>query len=213
MDRLPDGTERFRNGLLSWVETHRREYPWRESDRSLYDVFVAEFLLTQTPANNVANVYPEFLARFPSLSAIDDADPDEIERLIEPLGFQRMRTEALTVIAAEYDRLPSERDTLLDLQRVGPYVADATLCFACDRRLPIVDRNVVRVYDRVFRAAFPENDRERRAFARNMLPESDHDVRRYNLGLLDFGALVCQKQTPKCEECFASSECAYYARS
>jgi A/G-specific adenine glycosylase len=33
-------------------------------------VFVAEFFLTQTPADNVATVYPGFIERFPTLDAI-----------------------------------------------------------------------------------------------------------------------------------------------
>jgi len=45
-------------------EENRREYPWRESNRTLYEVFAAEFFLTQTPADNVAAVYPSFHKHF-----------------------------------------------------------------------------------------------------------------------------------------------------
>jgi A/G-specific adenine glycosylase len=211
VDSQPTETaDKFRRTLLRWAEENQREYPWRDRGRSFYEVFVAEFFLTQTPADNVAGVYPEFLEKYPSLTAVDEADPVEIEATIEPLGFQRMRTEALTAIAEQYHSLPREREILTDLPRIGPYVADATLCFALDRRLPIVDRNVVRVYDRLFGPEFPESDRERREFAKRMLPDGEEETRRYNLGLLDFGALVCEKQDPKCRECFASGYCRYY---
>jgi len=52
--------QRFRELLLDWGVGNTREYPWRETSRSLYEVFVAEFFLTQTPADNVASVYPQF---------------------------------------------------------------------------------------------------------------------------------------------------------
>ena len=202
--------ERFRVGLLAWGEENQREYPWREPNQSLYEVFVAEFFLTQTPADNVAQVYPSFLKRFPSLTAVREADPTKIEATIEPLGFQRMRTEALIEIAEEHDVLPRERGGLTALPRVGDYVADATLCFACERPLPIVDRNVVRAYERVFGPTFPESRTERQAFAKRMVPDDGREARLYNLSLLDFGALVCRKRDPRCEDCFASDYCEYY---
>lgn len=207
---LPTYAEQFRQSVLSWGRENGRLYPWRDDGRTLYEVFVAEFLLTQTPADNVAEVYPVFLERFPSLAALDDASPEEIEATIEPLGFQRMRTEALNEIAEGYDTLPRDREQLLSLTRVGPYVADATLCFALERPLPILDRNVVRVYDRVFGSAFPEKTSERREVAVQLIPDDGDEARRYNLALLDFGALVCQKREPKCETCFVSDYCRYY---
>jgi len=64
---LSDVERRFPTNLLEWGQENRREYPWRESNRTLYEVFVAEFFLTQTPVDNVAAVYPSFLERFPTL--------------------------------------------------------------------------------------------------------------------------------------------------
>jgi A/G-specific adenine glycosylase len=57
---LSEAERRFRRNLLEWEQENRREYTWRESNRTLYEVFVAEFFLTQTPADNVATVYPTF---------------------------------------------------------------------------------------------------------------------------------------------------------
>lgn len=121
---------RFRVDLLEWGEENRREYPWRESNRTLYEVFVAEFFLTQTPADNVAAVYPRFLERFPTLDAIAKASKDKLVTAIEPLGFQNMRAGALKQIASKHDHLPTEPESLIELPRVGRYVANATPCFA-----------------------------------------------------------------------------------
>lgn len=206
----PAYADTFRDDLLSWGSENYRSYPWRDPSRSLYQVFIAEFFLTQTPADNVADVYPTFLERFPSLRAIDEADRQEVRETIEPLGFHRMRTDALKSIAEKYDSLPRERDELVALPRVGPYVADATLCFALERALPILDRNVVRVYDRVFGSAFPERESQQHAFAAELLPEDGAEARRYNLALLDLGATICGKLEPKCEQCFATDYCTYY---
>lgn len=78
--------------------------------------------------------------------------------------------------------------------------------------LPILDRNVVRVYDRVFGQRFPDSEIGREEFAREILPESGSLARKYNLAL-DFGAIVCEKRDPNCESCFASDYCSYYSTS
>lgn len=199
--------EPFRSELLEWGETNRREFPWRERKRSLYEVFVAEFFLTQTPAENVDRVYPEFLERFPSLEAIEQASEQELKDIIEPLGFYNMRSAALKQIADDNDQIPETPAALRDLPRVGPYVANATLCLALDHKLPLLDRNVERVYQRVFALSWPEKEADRVQFAADLLPEGR--ARLYNLALLDFGAIICGP-TPKCAECFASPYCSYY---
>ena len=193
------------------MEGNIRSFLWREADASFYEVFVAEFFLTQTPAENVVNVYPQFVERFPSLEAVRRSNRKDLKKAIEPLGFHRMRSESLVQIASECDDLPREPDELVELPRVGSYVANATVCFALERRLPILERNVVRVYRRVFGDRFPSTEREQREFAREMLPESSVEARRYNLALLDFGALVCEKLDPRCSACFATDYCEYYA--
>ena len=89
---------------------------------------------------------------------------------------------------------------------MGRYVANATLCFAQGDRLPILDKNVERVYSRVFRARWPEADSDQLTFTRRLVPD---EARAYNLALLDFGALVCQTE-PLCEQCFANEYCVYF---
>ncbi|UPV99964.1 hypothetical protein M0R88_15785 [Halorussus gelatinilyticus] len=206
---LSKAERRFQADLLEWGEENRREYPWRESDRTLYEVFIAEFFLTQTPADNVAAVYPKFLERFPTLDEISKASEDELIEAIEPLGFQNMRAGALKQISSARDHLPTEPESLMELPRVGQYVANATLCFTGDDRLPVLDRNVERVYSRVFRDTWPETEADQLTFTQRLVPD---EARAYNLALLDFGALVCQTE-PLCERCFANEYCVYFQES
>ena len=202
--------EQFQTDLLEWGDQNTREYPWREQDRSFYEVFIAEFFLTQTPADNVASVYPVFLEQFPSLKAIEEASEDELINVIEPLGFYNLRAKAMKSIATQYEQLPENTGTLMELPRVGQYVANATLCFAQDQPLPILDRNVERIYGRVFRERWPQTPAERLRFAEQLVPNDA--ARPYNLALLDFGAAIC-KSEPLCEVCFASEYCSYYAQT
>lgn len=210
MNGVNSRAARFRSDLLDWSTENLRDFPWRDPERSLYDVFVAEFFLTQTPAENVAEVYPRFLDRFPSLESLQNADEETVTRVIEPIGFQNLRAEALTRIASEHGTLPETVDELEKLERVGPYVANATLCFALGRQLPVVDRNVERVYRRVLASDWPDSPSDRWRLAAELVPPEA--PRRYNLALLDFGAVICGPE-PRCSNCFATSYCRYYASS
>jgi len=200
--------DQFRSDLLAWGAENVRRFPWRDPDADLYEVFVAEFFLTQTPASNVAKVYPHFVERYPTLNSLQDASKADIVELIRPLGFYNQRSEALVTIADTVDTLPTDPAELRQLPQVGTYVAEATLCFSEHEPYAIVDKNVRRVYSRVFAEEWPTSTSEKRDFARRLLPEER--ARSYNLALLDFGALVCTPRLPDCKQCFASDYCTYY---
>ena len=200
----------FRSQLLSWADGNLREFPWR-GDVSPYQVLVAEVLLQQTLASKVEPVYREFLSHYPEPSDLVDVEADELAELLDPLGFQNIRAEALvdnaTWIVA--NGMPEDEVGLSKLHYVGDYGVNATLCFGYGERRPIVDANVVRVYNRAFGLDF-ENAQDDRAwdFAEKILP--DEKYRRYNLALLDFGALVCPSQSPSCDRCVFNDSCDYY---
>lgn len=163
----------------------------------------------------VAEVFPNFVDRFPDLQTLSGATPEEVAEVVEPLGLYRLRSKALVEIARKLAQtgVPKDREQLLELPQVGPYVASATLCFAFDDPRVIVDTNVKRVYSRVFNPGMGENMSDERCweFAADILP--DKQVERYNTALLDFGATVCTAYSPDCDACFASEYCEYYAEN
>lgn len=206
--------DRFQRGLLSWAADNERAFPWRNPEADLYEVFIAEMFLRRTRADVVEDVIDGFLDRYPSLSALEGAEKETLADIIRPLGLQNKRAAALLRLteAVEGTSLPRDREALLELPQVGPYIANASLCFALDRQLPIVDRNVDRVYGRLLGAEWSSLDQDGRyELAGRMLP--DGEARRFNLGLLDLASLVCTASDPDCEDCFARSECRYYAET
>lgn len=205
----PTEIDSFREGLLSWAESNLREYPWRATDDP-YCVLVAEILLQKTFADKVEPIYDEFVAQYPDPETLADADVEEVASLLEPLGLQNVRARALIDIANEHvDRgIPNDEEALLELPYVGPYAANATLCFAFDERRPIVDANVVRTYNRAFGRDHTPQDEEAWEIAGQILPEDEYQ--RFNLALLDFGAKVCTANAPSCLDCFFNDRCGYY---
>lgn len=201
----------FRSSLLRWSERNVREFPWRETD-SPYDLLIAEILLQQTLAAKVPPVYEEFLSQYPTPDELAEADPDNVATLLNPLGLQNRKANALVKtgqLIRDQGKVPQTWEELSDLPFVGKYGANAVLCFGFGERRPIVDVNVVRIYNRVFGRDF-EDDRDDRAwgFASKMLPETNYQ--QYNLALLDHGATICLSENPACEECPVNSICQYY---
>lgn len=201
----------FIETLIEWGATSDRSFPWRENPEP-FDVLVAEILLQRTFAEKVAPIFESMMERYPSPHRLASADTDEIEDILRPLGLQRRKATALKNIGEQLihsESVPDKEHELLELPSVGKYAANAVLCFGYDCPKPIVDANVVRIYNRCFSKSFAD-DRDTGAwrFAEEMLP--DRYYHEYNLALLDLGAEICTSQNPSCQSCPVNGFCDYY---
>lgn len=199
----------FRTALLDWSEGNLRSFSWRNT-KDPYEILVAEILLQKTAAEKVEPVYDELLATYPTPKALGEADQEQLADIIYSLGLQNQRSRALISVgeATRDIGVPSNIEELLELPYVGRYAANATLCFAFEQSRPIVDANVVRIYNRVFDKEFDYRDDEAWSFAGEALPPDNS--RRYNLAILDFAATVCVPKVPNCHSCFFTNSCQYY---
>jgi A/G-specific adenine glycosylase len=204
-----EAIESLRETVLAWGEENLRTFPWR-GEASPFEVLVAEVLLSRTPAPRVAPVFEELVGRYPSVEAFAEASQEDVAEVLEPLGLHNVRAEAIVRNANDVldEGVPSDADSLADLHYVGQYAVDATLCFAFGEARPIVDANVVRVYERAFGLTLEPRTSETRDLAERVLPEDD--VPQFNLALLDFGAEVCKPRSPECGSCPFQSDCDYF---
>lgn len=92
---------------------------------------------------------------------------------------------------------------------MGDYTAAAIASFAFGIPAAVVDGNVYRVLSRYFGIDTPINStqgkKEFAALAQSLLPASD--VASYNQGMMDFGAIQCTPQSPKCLLCPLAETC------
>ncbi len=198
--------------LLSWYAKHARALPWRIDPRP-YHVLLSELMLQQTRVDTVIPYYERFLARWPTLW--DLAEADEADVLTEWAGlgyYSRARNLHRTAQAAR-DGLPANVDALRALPGIGPYTAGAIASIAFGRREPLVDGNVERVLARVYRIEADPASKEGKAalWARarelvDALPpgEGAGDL---NQALMELGAMICAPRTPACGICPLSGIC------
>jgi A/G-specific adenine glycosylase len=201
-----------RRALLAWFVRHKRDLPWRRT-RDPYAIWLSETMLQQTRVDTVIPYYERFLARFPTVFALADAEPDEITRLWSGLGYySRARNlhAAAREIASEHGgELPREVEALRELPGVGRYTAGAVASIAFDRPAPIVDGNVARVLARLLdlreEVSSPAMQKrlweEAGALARGPRPGD------LNQALMELGALVCTPRAPKCLLCPLRETC------
>jgi len=201
-----------RSALLAWFARHQRDLPWRRT-RDPYAIWLSETMLQQTRVETVIPYYERFLARFPTVLALADAEPDEVTQLWSGLGYySRARNlhAAARAIASEHGGvLPREVEALRELPGVGRYTAGAVASIAFDRPAPIVDGNVARVLARLLDL---RDDLSSPAMQKRLWAEAEALARGphpgdLNQALMELGALVCTPRAPKCLLCPLREQC------
>ncbi|HLX40756.1 MAG TPA: A/G-specific adenine glycosylase, partial [Ktedonobacteraceae bacterium] len=203
---------RVHASLLQWYAAEQRNLPWR-CTANAYHVLVSEIMLQQTQVERVLPKYTQFLAAFPTLSALAQAPTADVIATWVPLGYNR-RAVSLQAIArqvlAEYDgRIPDSIDELLKLKGIGRYTAGAIACFAYHQQVATVDTNIRRVLHRVFLGLeHPEpkiRDAQMLTLAEQVLPTGK--AYNWNQALMDLGATICTSANPQCMRCPLQSTC------
>lgn len=206
--------EHLRGFFSQWYKCHGRSYPWRDDNVSAYGILIAELMLRKTQAEKVVNQWVEFMSRFPSPSDSLKSQDSQLNDLLLPLGLSKIRVKAIKEICKIIDEkhggeLPQSTDILLMLPHVGIYTASAIACFAFNKRVAIVDGNVIRIISRIFGEISKEDNRrvpEVWKTAEAILPLTSY--KEHNYGLLDFAGLICKARLPKCGLCPLAGICS-----
>ena len=212
--RRPAGEVRAK--LLNWYRAHRRDLPWRKT-RDPYAIWVSEIMLQQTRVDTVIPYYKAFLARWPTVTDLADADPDDIRAAWSGLGYYRrarLMMDAARLVRDRFDgHLPETAEALLALPGFGRYTAGAVASIAFDAPAAAVDGNVARVLARLdgihgdltrgapLRALW--------ALAENLAPGEAPGE--YTQAVIELGALVCATKRPKCLLCPVAEACVAHA--
>ena len=193
------------NALLGWYEVNgRHELPWRKTD-NIYHIYISEIMLQQTQVNRVRDeYYPKFLARFPTIQTLAEAELDEVFALWSGLGYYSRARNLHKTAQLAVKGLPCEKKELLKLPGIGKYTASAICSFGYRQNVPVVDTNIARVLKRYF-GLLAVQDKTLWEYAAAFLNAAN--ARAHNLALMDLGSLVCLPKNPQCEVCPLRLEC------
>ncbi|MEX0274519.1 MAG: A/G-specific adenine glycosylase [Flavobacteriaceae bacterium] len=106
-------------------------------------------------------------------------------------------------------RFPGTYEGLKQLKGIGYYTASAVASICFNAAHPVVDGNVYRVLARYFGVDMPINGPKGPTFFRQLAKEvmAPENIRDYNQGIMEFGAIQCTPQSPDCGICPLNSDC------
>lgn len=209
----------FSGRLVTWQRRHgRHDLPWQQT-RDPYHVWLSEVMLQQTQVGTVIPYYERFRARFPDVASLARASLEEVLRLWAGLGYysrgRNLHRSARKVVEEHGGVFPEQRSALEALPGVGRSTAAAIAVFAFGAREAILDGNVKRVLARHFAVDGNASDKTVEkvlwSLAEALLPARAVDT--YTQALMDLGATVCTRASPRCGRCPVASSCVALARA
>jgi A/G-specific adenine glycosylase len=212
LGRLDTGGRSFALRLIAWQKhSGRRDLPWQRT-RDPYRIWLSEIMLQQTQVGTVIPYYQSFLAAFPDVASLAAAPIERVLELWSGLGYYRrahLAHRAARIVGQHDGRFPDDAEALAALPGIGRSTAAAIAAFASGARNAILDGNVKRVLARHRGiAGFPGDARVERQLwrcAEALLPQ--HEVATYTQAMMDLGATVCLRRTPRCEACPVARDC------
>ena len=219
--------------LLSWFRENGRDLPWRQT-RDPYAIWLSEIILQQTQVKQGWEYWERFMHRWPTVEALAAATEDEVLREWQGLGYysraRNLHYAAQQIVAR--GGFPNTIEEIKKLKGVGDYTAAAIGSIAFNLPAAVVDGNVYRVLSRYFGIDTPINTTEGKklfaAMAQDQLLSIDngkltmdnysaqpncqlstvnYQFSTYNQAIMDFGAIQCTPQSPKCEACPLMESC------
>jgi A/G-specific adenine glycosylase len=203
--------------LLRWYDRHRRIMPWRALPGEApdpYRVWLSEIMLQQTTVAAVIPYFEKFLALFPNVAVLAQAETTSVMAAWAGLGYYaraRNLHACARAVAARGGVFPDRLEGLRALPGIGPYTARAIAAIAFNQPVVPVDGNVERVMARLYNITIPL-PAAKRALALAADRFGSHPAAHARPGdfaqaLFDLGATICTRR-PACGICPLAAGCA-----
>ncbi len=170
-------------------------------------------MLQQTQVATVIPYFQKFEAAYPDVHALALADNDAVMQLWAGLGYyaraRNLKRTAEIVANDLAGEFPDSVEALTELPGIGRSTAGAIMSLGHGRRAAILDGNVKRVLARAFAIeGWPGRSqvlRELWALAETLTPTDR--VAQFNQAMMDLGATICTRSSPRCEQCPFVKDC------
>ena len=206
--------------ILGWYDNNKRSLPWRvgkNSPKKLYYRLLSEFMLQQTQVKTVIPYFKRFTKKFKTLKSLSRCSEQKILKLWEGLGYYRRARNLLAaskiLVNQHHSKLPKTIKEIKKFPGVGDYTANALLSLVHNKPGIALDGNVKRVFSRIInkkesKINFDQFIEVNKKKFFNTKRNSD-----FVEALMEFGALICKPQNPKCDICNLNKNCKYFNSS
>lgn len=203
----------FNQKIIQWYKkSGRKHLPWQQN-KTPYRVWISEIMLQQTQVVTVIPYYQRFMESFPSISALAQANEDDVLHHWTGLGYyaraRNLHKAAKTMLEQYQGEFPQNIDDVIALPGIGRSTAGAILSLSLNMPHPILDGNVKRVLARCYKV---EGHNGQSKYEKSLWPIAEtlspnKDIAQYNQAMMDLGSMVCTRSKPLCEQCPVNDSC------
>lgn len=201
--------------ILGWYDIHQRVLPWRKSSPDPYEVLLSEFMLQQTTVATVIEYFERFVAKWPRIESLANAEDGDILAQWAGLGYYaRARNLIKTArYIAALKQFPNTSKSLIECPGIGPYTSAAIASIAFGEVILPQDGNINRILSRLFCITDPIDRPSLKLSAAAM--SFTHQDRPGDLAqaMMDLGAMICRPKNPNCTDCPIQIHCKAFELS
>ncbi len=203
--------------IILWYKKNKRDLPWRKT-KNPYIIWISEIMLQQTRVKQATEYFNKFIAQFSDIKKLADAKENEVLKYWQGLGYysraRNLHFSAKYIVNELGGLFPNQYSEIIKLKGIGEYTAAAIASFAFGEKVPAIDGNVYRVLARIFNEPIAINTgagkKVFKRIAETLIENQQADE--YNQAMMEFGALVCKPNNPKCIECPVADACLAYQK-
>ena len=206
---------RKKERALAVIELLKKEYPDAHCTLAYEDAWqllVSVRLAAQCTDARVDQITPLLYEKFPTVAALAEADPDEIEEIVRPCGLGRSKARDISacmrVLHTKYeDHVPETFEELLALPGVGRKSANLIMGDVFGKPAIVTDTHCIRLSNLI---GLVDDVREpakvEKELKKIVPPEEGNDLcHRF----VHHGRAVCIARRPMCDACCLREVCRF----
>jgi len=176
-----------------------------------YELLFAARLAAQCTDARVNTVTPVLFKRYPTLEALAGADIKELEDIVHPCGFYRVKARDIIAASAMLigvfnGKVPGTMEELLRLPGVGRKTANLMLGDIFKKPAVVVDTHCIRLSNRIGLVDTRDPVKIETALRDMLPPEKSSD---FCHRLVLHGRAVCTARNPACSACCIAGLCCH----
>lgn len=177
-----------------------------------YELLIAVMLSAQTTDKRVNMVTEVLFKKYPDLTALANANQEDLIKIIKPIGTYMKKSEnIITISKALLEKsngiVPNNRPFLESLNGVGRKTTNVVLSNLYNENCIAVDTHVSRVSKRLGIADEKDNVTVIEEKLNNFFPQQK--LGRLHHQLVLFGRYHCKASKPECQNCKLKHICTY----
>jgi A/G-specific adenine glycosylase len=143
----------FQTFIWQFYTSNKREFAWRNINNP-YFIMVSEVMLQQTQTDRVVSKFEQFIAAFPNIHVLAEADLQDVLGVWQGLGYNRrgkaLWENAQRIVKEFGGAVPDNPEILLTFKHIGPNTAASIVAFAFNKPVVFIETNIRTVFLHTF---------------------------------------------------------------